>query len=226
MRSGRYRQDVSPSTVFRFLKRFKQLCSPFKSCRSIFESVEAICPDTRVQSFDELKPNCCCQNHSVSKFSSGAVQNEEVLIRILVAPQHTRRGKPRASALTDAERRGLSVLRESKATDQEIFAVAEGLVKRARSNNNDKAGVIGVLRMVCDTVRSCPCHQEGKPCYCVYDSALEDTPSHAEAFQRVAGVTPEVMDKRRQDLFGLVKDQFVPVADFRDGLLTRLAPSE
>ena len=103
---------------------------------------------------DTSQPGCRCQNLSVSEHSSGPVECKEVLIRILVAPQHMdKKRRPRAAALSDAERNGLSVFREHQATNSEIREVAEGLVARARAANGEKAGVFGVLRMSCGTVR-------------------------------------------------------------------------
>lgn len=164
---------------------------------------------------------------SVSEHSPGCVEDGEVLIRILVAPQHRAKGKaprPRSSALTDAERNGLSVLREGLASDLEILSVARELVGRARASQGAKAGVFGVLRFGCNMVRSFCCHPENYPCYCVYDTALKERQSHAEAFQCVSGVDDAIRDARRGQLFDRVKAGFVSVDEFRGGLLKELAP--
>jgi hypothetical protein len=149
-----------------------------------------------------------------------------MLVRILVAPQHKDRktGLPRSAALTHAETIGLSVLREERATGGEIPSVAERLVANARMNGSKKAGVFGVLRINCNAIRTFCWDAESNPTYCVYDTALQVVPSHSDAFQRVAGVPDGVPDARRNALFERVKAGFVPVADFRGGLLRDLAP--
>jgi len=158
------------------------------------------------------------------------VSSDETLIRLLVAPQHMKKGGgPKAAALTDAERAGLSVFRECHATDDEIRKVAENLVETARvaqGNKGDKAGVFGVLRVPCVTIRSSKAPSDTAPAYCVYDTAEKDIPSHAEAFQRVAAASDGLPDERRRILFDAVKSEFVAVDKFRGGLLDDLAPKQ
>jgi len=179
----------------------------------------------RARRLDQARPNCQCEKHSVSHHSSGVVASSEILIRVLVAPQHMAgRSRPRAAALTDAERTGLSVLREGTATDEEIRSVAEGLVARARRSNGDKAGVFGVLKMECGVVRGVAAESDATSAYCVYDTALLELGSHAEIFQRVHDVEAPVHEERRKKLFDVVRPTFVSVADFRNGLLADLAP--
>lgn len=179
----------------------------------------------RALRLDELRPKCRCERTSVTPISSGIVAPEEILIRVLVAPQHMKgNGKPKAAALSDAERTGLSVLREQTATDEEIRSVATGLVERARRAQGDKAGVFGVLRMQCGSIRNITAIDETVGAYCVYDTALKELPSHAEAFQRVFGVDPSLQEERRKRLFDSVNLTFISAEDFRNGLLADLAP--
>jgi hypothetical protein len=196
------------------------------NCQATFAALESEEYKERARRLDEQEPGCRCQLVQVSKHSPGQVENTEVLVRILVAPQHMRRktGRPRSAALTDAERGGLSVFREERATDAEIRKVAEDLVFSARARQGKGAGVFGVLKMECVKVRNFCRDTEKEPCYCVYDSALERLPSHAEAFQRIAGVEDAIREDRRNTLFELIKAGFVPVDEFRDGLLKDLAP--
>ena len=199
-----------------------------KACRKTFADLDGEEKSgTRALQLDTGHPSCQCEAFSVSEHSSGVVDDTEILVRILVAPQHMdKKGLPRAAALSDAERSGLSVFREKQATDEDIRKVARGLVERARLANPGRAGVFGVLRMLCRTIRGCQIGGEGKRCYCVYDTARKDINSHAEAFQCIAGVPDEVRDERRRKLFSEVRTAFIPVEEFRDGLLRDLAPSE
>lgn len=199
-----------------------------EQCRATFVALEtsdeALPP--RADRLDEAEPECRCEAFSVSEHSPGSVLNEEVLVRILVAPQHMHKKKiqPTAASLSDSERKGLSVIRNGYIEDDIIRAVAEGLVNRARNSNNDKAGVFGVLLIECSTVRQFVRFEESKRCYCVYDTAEKNNHGHAEIFQQVAGVEKPIRDDRRQKLFEAVKTRFVPVNEFRGGLLAYLAP--
>lgn len=193
-------------------------------CRSTFEALEGGEPGTRALRLDEAEPQCRCECVSVSPHSPKALEPPEVLIRVLVAPLHVRKGKITSSALSAAETSGLSIFRDAIATDDQIKAVAEFLVSKARISSGEKAGVFGVLRMITSTVRTCKASGENENAYCVYDTALADNPSHAEVFQRVAGGDKVRSETRRQALLSVVRSNFVPVQSFRGGLLEYLAP--
>lgn len=197
-------------------------------CRATFDALDADDQpgqECRVARLDRAHPDCRCQDHSVSPHSVGRVEDDEVVARILVAPYHIdkKTGLPRASALSGAESSGLSLFRDAHAKDDEIRAVAVGLVENARKAQGDKAGVFGVLLMRGSVIRRI-CREGEAPCYCLYDTGLAYNPSHAEIFQRIADVATPIHLDRRRLLFGAVKDTFVPVKDFRDGLLADLAP--
>jgi hypothetical protein len=198
------------------------------SCRSTFDALKDSLESERAARLDELQPRCCCQSHSVSRHSVGIVGATEVLIRLLVAPYHMNKRKlPRAAALSAAENIGLSVFRENQATDAEIRNIAEGLVRRARDSQGDKgdkAGIFGALMMPCASIRESKADDEIDPAYCVYDTALEHIPSHAEAFQRVRAADEALREARRLALFTSVQSGFVSVENFRKGLLSDLAP--
>lgn len=140
-------------------------------------------------------------------------------------PFHVDRKKNRLKegAITAAERSGLSLFRESQVTDKEIRGSAEEIINKARSKGNEKAAVYGILRVKCSVFRSFRC-DNGLQCYCVYDTALEDKPSHSDAFQTTYGADEENKKKRRRGLllhlheWGLIK-----VENFRNGLLLDLA---
>ena len=197
-------------------------CSP---CQKSFAVLEADNSGRRALLLDEAHPNCVCQLGSISPHSPGVVADEEVLIRILVAPQHMQGKKqlPRASALTDAERNGLSVFRHDFAADEKIRSVARTLVEKALKSNKN-AGVFGVMLLNTMTLRTFQSVTEDRPCYCVYDTALADNQSHSEIFQRVFETDDSLREERRRGLYNLIKASFVPVAEFRDGLLLDLAP--
>lgn len=200
-----------------------------EECRLTFEALKVRDPEaSRALRLDQARPNCCCQLHSVSEHSDGPVQDAEILIRVLVAPQHMRgKRQPKPAALSDAERNGLSMFREGLVEPKAIRDVAEGLVQKARlaaGSKADKAGVFGVLRMQCAVVRQTVCDPEERSAYGVYDTALEGDKSHTEAFQRVADASEDLIEARRRHLFAKVEATFIPVDEFMNGLLSDLAP--
>jgi hypothetical protein len=194
-------------------------------CRAVFAALDRLeISKLRAVRLDEACPACKCADVSVSEFSPGPIANPELLVRLLLAPQHmSKKRTPKAAALSDAETHGMSLFRDEHATDQHIITRAELLVYRARASN-PKAGVFGVLRMVSGQVREYRHQQDTLQSYCIYDTGLPENPSHAEIFQRAANADPALCEDRRRELFGLVSANFIPVENFRDGILSHLAP--
>jgi hypothetical protein len=162
----------------------------------------------------------------VSEHSAGPVQDNEILIRVLISPQHMhkKRVEPLPASISSAELSGLSVFREAQATDAHIRRVAEDLVSIAKQNGNEKAGVFGVLRFLCGVPRHLIVPPEALPGYGVYDTGLRINPSHSEIFQRMHGTMDDLRLMRRTSLFTMIKPTFLSVNAFRNGLLNDLAP--
>lgn len=197
---------------------------PCNECRATFEAAEAD-QSTRVEFVDEQRPFCCCQASSVSEHSTGAVLDDEMLVRILVTPIHIKGNRVKAAAFSGAEKGGLSLFRDAQATDDEILKVATGLVENARKNNGDAAGVLGVLVIAASAIRQTKAETDERPAFCVYDTALPDIPSHVEAFQRTHEASEDLRLLRRTELQKNASGSFVPAAEFRNGLLLNLAPA-
>jgi hypothetical protein len=204
-----------------------------EDCRAAFAELDTLDDQLRAQQLDEQQPHCRCQTSSVSAFSRGPVADVEILLRIVVAPEQIKKSKPTPATISAAESRGLSVMRRDQATDAIVRAVAQGLVEKARERRRDqpeKVGVFGVLEMRCGTIRAAKADDETQPAYCVYDTAQEQDAdggvSHAEAFQRIGQTHKDLQLARRRKLFADVEASFIPVAEFRSGLLSDLAPTD
>jgi hypothetical protein len=204
-----------------------------EDCRAAFAQLDESEDRLRALHLDELQPYCRCQTSSVSAHSPGPVVDEEILIRVVVAPEQVKKGKPTPATISGAESGGLSLMRQNEATDAIVRAVAKGLVDRARARRGDQAnkvGVFGILEIRCGTIRAAKANGETQPAYCVYDTALEHDAdggvSHAEAFQRISQAEKELQLARRKKLFTEVETSFIPVAEFRNGLLSDLAPHD
>ena len=201
-------------------------------CHTTFAAFELLTGQSATEIarlLDEQHPNCACEKGSVSQFSSGVVHDDEIMIRLLVSPHHINRKRkvPAAAALSHAEKHGLSIMRLDQATDQNIRNGAERLVRNARNaqtTNPDEIGVFGVLEMKCGIIRQAKADNSDFPAYCVYDTALEENPSHSECFQRVYGADQALTLARRQALFASVSSSFISVEKFRNGFLADLAP--
>jgi hypothetical protein len=197
------------------------------TCRATFAALAGTKREEHALRLDQEEPRCRCQRISVSEHSPGPVHDTETLIRIVIVPYHINRktGLLKASVLTHAGSIGMSVFREESASNDEIRAAAMTLVQNARkAKAPTAAGILGLLKINCGEIRTFCWERETDPCYCVYDTATKDAPAHADAFQRVANVSDQVRDARRNALFDRVKADLVTVDEFRGGLLKDLAP--
>lgn len=200
-----------------------------EACKTSFESVYSTTELRKewASKIDALSPKCACQTSTVSDYSRGPIENDEYLIRLVIAPQHynTKKKVVKDVVLSHAETCGMSVFRDD-APDTEIMLVADQLVQSAKDKGNSSAGLIGVLRFKCADVRQFIPQDEQIPAYCIYDTAKKELPSHGDTFQRINGFDKNCHDIRRKALFALIGSTFVPTAEFRGGAFLRLAPSD
>lgn len=110
----------------------------------------------------------------------------------------------------------MSVYRATHASDEELCRGAEELVG-GRRREDPAHGLMGVLVLRAGAVKSAPLNLD--PRYCIYDTALEGRPSHSDVFQRVDQVPIESQQATRRALFAVVKNGFIKLNDFRNGLL-------
>lgn len=199
-------------------------------CQTLFEEIFSNEKESheRASNIDRVSPFCGCQTSRVSKYSIGPIEDNEFVLRLVVVPIHvhtkgTRAGQIKDAALSQAETKGMSIFRETASTE-EIRGVAENIVRTAIEKGTKNAGVFGVLRFPCFTVRGFVPQGEDFPPYCVYDTATELLPSHGDVFQRMNKVERPRADFRRKELHKLITPLFIPNADFRSGALMDLYP--
>src|SRR5262249_6507243 len=83
---------------------------------------------------------------------------------------------------------GLSVLREAKATAQEIQALAERVARTSASNrpSDEIIEVAGVIRFPASAARSRVAPDRERRLFCVYETPEQDFPSHADILLTVS----------------------------------------
>lgn len=176
---------------------------------------------------DTHSPDCGCESGKVSAFSDGQpISDDEHLLRIVLAPRDC--GDVSLPQFEDAFilpmiGTGLSMLRESRATADEIVRLANELVDHAADAlpPSEVAEVVGIVRFQARLARerSIPAdstENTGRRTICVYATPDQQYPSHADlllAFNRFSSG-----GKRRKEAFGftarLEKDCFIKAADF------------
>ena len=113
------------------------------------------------------------EKESVSSHSYGIVKDDEILARNIFSPHHydTETGEIKSLAFDDVLNKGLSVLRCSYTTNEEIIRIGEDKKK-------DTHEYLGYITIQAKCIRE---HIiELKRSMAVYDTALEDLPTHAD----------------------------------------------
>jgi hypothetical protein len=149
-------------------------------CRQHFDELKR--NDNLAKKIDERCPDCLCEQASVSVYSPGPVQAQEILIRVVYSPHHveidTNRLKP--TALDDAANKGLSTDRRAYATFREV---QERITKKLNTPNAIEKGheYKGTVVISCAKARGLT--QDGRRLFAVYDTAQEDNRAHADVCQ-------------------------------------------
>lgn len=182
-------------------------------CKALFDGLTA--GGSFSTELDQAAPDCVCENCVLSGF--GPVDEGESLLRIVIAPTHIdKKKRPKAAVFTHAETIGMSCFRSAHATDAELIFTANELT----ANSTDpKAGVFGVVIISKTSIKAVVEPAGTGSSYCIYDTELPQKPAHADVCQRVAGAGPDIHQGRRQALLRSADCVFVPVSQFRNGIL-------
>lgn len=156
---------------------------------------------------DDHSPDCCCEMSAVSEHScNDPVADDEYLLRIVLRPEVKDANQPRFddSVVLPVIFSGLSVLRETRATAQEIEALADLLARNGarRRPADEVVAVAGVLRFPVSAARSrvliTPSGQVRR-LFCVYETPEPNTPSHADILLTARNFPSK--NRRRKEAF-------------------------
>lgn len=116
---------------------------------------------------------------SVSRFSPSTVREDEHVARQVFSPIHvdSETGDIKTAAFTDAFDKGLSVNRISYASKEEIHQLGGDKAQLDRRNRPDRK-YLGFITVNVADIRECL--EGGKRIFAIFDTALEEVPSHAD----------------------------------------------
>lgn len=119
------------------------------------------------------------ERESVSGFSPSTVCENESFARQIFTPIHIdlETGDIKTAAFTDAFDKGLSVNRISYIANEEIHQLGENKAQLDRENRPDRM-YLGFITAKVSELRSCL--EGGKRIFAIFDTALEEVPSHAD----------------------------------------------
>lgn len=173
----------------------------------------------RILAINDLAPDCCCEKHKTSPYSTGPVQNSEKIARFVFSPLsvNPKTGKIKNNIFGHAFTNGCSTQREDLASDDEIRAFKNKFIA-----SDSRWTWYGTLITDCATLRSIGLpRQQNIRAMCVYDTAEKDNPSHAEFFHsQIQEISEEDIVELRYELFEAfnVKNPILPNS-YRGGRL-------
>lgn len=134
------------------------------------------------------------ETETCSRHSPGPVQDEEYLIRAFDQPTHYRDGEILPAAFTDVAVRGLSCNRLNYTSIRD--ALARSLERVAQANarraiNGAERQMVAYATFSVAHLRSLTCGDPPRRGLAVYDTGLEDDPSHADVCLLVSGKQAE-----------------------------------
>ena len=174
---------------------------------------------------DSRSPDCRCEAERVCSLSqTPPVEDDEHLIRIVVAPRDATDATPisfEESFSLSLIGRGFSVLREARASPDEIVSLAHHLADTAANAvpPSEIVEVIGVLRFAARVARERRLPASHKLAnartICVYETPLTDLPSHSDLLITRTKFESNGSAKREAFAFtGSVAAGFIKAADF------------
>jgi hypothetical protein len=128
-------------------------------------------------------PQCNCETVSVSQYSPGVVEDNEILIRQIYSPIHIDKQTEKILPLAflDVQDKGMSVNRKTYSSIEELNKKVQ---YKLRSDEKRGKGKVfeGVIYATCQDVRAIKTNDNLKA-FCVYDTGNKNDISHADICQ-------------------------------------------
>ena len=131
----------------------------------------------RVYAIADAHPNCGCEAETMSPYSPGPVKPVETLVRLVCSPMHVHSKRPeiKPNFFAHAFSFGLSVQRLEHADYQELSQLAEGFL----APSEDRVW-LGYVECPSNSLVNLRSSDSGNRLFCIYDTAEERNPAHAE----------------------------------------------
>ena len=133
--------------------------------------------DDRVGILAEHAPNCGCEQHTTSNYSSGVVQNDETIVRMVCVPIHVHKKNPSLlpTFFNHAFTKGMSAQRLGISAPEELSQWVNAFLSA-----DEERAWLGYVQAPCEEIRAILSDDSVSRAFCVYDAALKETPGHVE----------------------------------------------
>jgi hypothetical protein len=168
-------------------------------CQSLFDDCSGDVGN-RCEKLTKESPNCECEQGSVSPYSPGTVQHNELLARLIFSPIHIDEvdGSVKEAAFSDVQDKGLSVNRLTSSNAEEIDKIGEEKAKQDKlSESKRDREYLGVVMASAGEIRAIKNPGSDGRAFCIYDTALKNNISHADVCQLLVGNKAKRKEARR-----------------------------
>jgi hypothetical protein len=192
--------------------------SAVNGCR-LRDGLDRFCAEEiNVEELALAYPSCACEQAVSPTDSPGKVKPEEVLRLFLTSPSHLKvkksadlnKRKFKVADLTRAYQVGLSVVRLSHASEQELIYTAEQLHKIQVDAWGDKGGLVGAVDFPVEAVRACTTLHVPM---CVHETPLDYTDasgylrsSHADVVNSMTSMSDEEKKASKEVIYNQIKE--------------------
>ena len=153
--------------------------------------------------YSERFPDCMCERKSVSEHSPGIVCNDEVLVRAIFNLNWINRKTER---LNDSYFRNDKGARRGWSVNRTSYIDTDKLRDRMMTDEKYK-GYLGFISVECGRVRALT--HDDQRLFCIYDTAIQEDPSHADICQAV--FIPKGTENRKHKMLRIsrrLQDEF------------------
>ena len=140
----------------------------------------------RCKFVQENDSQCNCEKVSVSQYSPGIIEDDEILIRQIYSPIHIDKqtGKILPLAFLDVQDKGMSVNRKIYSSIEELNKKVQYKLRLDEKRGKGK-GFEGIIYATCQDVRAIKTNDNLKA-FCVYDTGNRNDISHADICQTIS----------------------------------------
>lgn len=176
----------------------------------------------RVERIIASAASCVCEQCRISPHSPGSIEADEILTRFANFPfQITKTGKIKTGMFSHTANRGCSIQRETKATNNELVASLEQFL-----SGRDDATWKGILQARTSDVRSIVLSDAKERAVCVYDTADENNPAHAEMCNSYVLTDEDNIELRFELTKAFDNGRIINPIDYRGGKVWNLLSAE
>lgn len=181
--------------------------------------------DSRIPDINSAAPSCACEKYSMSYFSPGVINDNELLALFIFLPIFhisKKNGNVKPNAFSHVHHRGRSIQRHDIATNNELGVFVDSFLTQDTERIWE-----GVLLANSSDIKAIKFPNSNNRTACVYDTAREKNFAHAEIGQSQYVINEEDRNELRSELLtAFNKGVLTNPASYKNGAIWNSLTSE